>query len=195
MKRLKLNLRDLKTRTALILLAFGIVLSVFIYFKVLIPAREDLDKLKTTYNTKNSELNNILALKPRLAQMRKEYALDSIRLDSLKGIFPDREQIPMIIQEITNISKKAGISAVKFFPLSNVEKEYYIINRYSVVVRGSYHQLGSFFSHMANISLIVNLENVDIKSLVANNYSDNMSESGIPVIKASFDMSTFSSKE
>jgi type IV pilus assembly protein PilO len=152
----------------------------------------------TELGEKQKELNSILALKPQLARLEQEIAFAQHRLDSLKSIFPDQKEVPKLIREITGVARASGIFTTRFAPLPDIEKEYYIENRYDLSVEGGYHDLARFYSFLANMPLIINLSNVAIKTNPRIEESKKLSEehgNTVTTTITSFRMTTFSSKK
>ena len=194
----KLNLKNPKLRNPLIIGIVGIA-GVLVWHQMMyVEKNETLSKLKSILNGKQKELNSILALKPQLTRIREEIDGAQHRLDSLKSIFPDQKEIPKLIREITGVARASGISATRFSPRPDVEKEYYIENHYDLSIVGGYHDLARFYSFLANMPLIINFSKVVIKTNPRIEESKKNAEdhgSAIHSIVASFTMTTFSSKK
>jgi type IV pilus assembly protein PilO len=113
-------------------------------------------------------------------------------------MFPDQKEIPKLIREITGVARASGIYTTRFNPLPDIQREYYVENRYDLSVTGGYHQLAQFFSFLANMPLIINLSNVVISQNPSLEQSKQEAEEhGTPItsIMATFQMTTFSSKK
>ena len=195
---LKVDLKDPKFRAPLSIIVVGLVGIALWYFNVYAAKNEECTALKTQLAKKQNELNNILALKPQLYRLEQEAAMSQHTLDSLKSIFPDQKEIPKMIREITAVAHASGIYTTKFNPRPDVEREYYIENRYDIAVLGGYHNLGQFYSFLASMPLIINLSNVSIKTNPKIEESKKNSEehgSAVNSVTASFTMTTFSSKK
>jgi type IV pilus assembly protein PilO len=173
------------------------VLGFLWYQFVYVGINEEKTRLESDLKKKQTELNNILILKPQLKTLEKDITAAGVRLDSLKSMFPDQKEIPKLIREITGVARASNIYTTRFNPQPDVQREYYVENRYDLSVTGGYHQLAQFFSFLANMPLIINLSNVSIHEnpSLAQSKKD-AEEHGIPVtsITASFQMTTFSSK-
>jgi type IV pilus assembly protein PilO len=168
------------------------------YQFVFVGIQRDTNHLKAELTKKQNELNSIQVLKPQLKKLEKDIAAASVRLDSLKSMFPDQKEIPKLIREITGVARASGIYATRFIPMPDVQREYYVENRYDISVTGGYHQLAQFFSALANMQLIINLSNMSINMNPSLAQSKQEAEDhGTPItsIVASFQMTTFSSKK
>ena len=140
-------------------------------------------------------LSIIQALKPQVRSLEKELDEAQGKLDSLKSIFPDQKEVPRLLREITSVANASGITATTFTPLTDVEREYYVENRYSMSVEGDYHAIADFYAFLANFALIINLSNMQILANPAYEPADgaeNYRRQATTV--AQFEMTTFSSK-
>lgn len=195
---IRIDLKNPRTRNILIIAAVGLAGAVLWYQTVYVEKRKTVDALHREIERKQNELNNILALKPQLKKLEKDIAAAQVRLDSLKSMFPDQKEIPKLIREITSVARASEIYTTKFNPLPDIQREYYVENRYDMTVSGGYHQLAEFFSFLANLPLIINLTGVSIHTNSGLDAAKKEAEEhGGPVssIVASFQMTTFSSKK
>lgn len=194
----KLNFKNPHVRNIFIISAVGAASIVLWYQFVFVGIQHETNNLKAELTKKQNELNNIQILKPQLKKLESDIAAASVRLDSLKSMFPDQKEIPKLIREITGVARASGIYTTVFTPLPDIQREYYVENRYNLAVTGGYHQLAQFFSFLANMPLIVNLSGVTISQNPSLAQSKQEAEEhGTPItsIVASFQMTTFSSKK
>jgi type IV pilus assembly protein PilO len=194
----KINLRNPRTRNAALILLMGLGIIGYTYYQVIVPSIENLKQLQEAYRMKEVELNQILTMKTKLIMLRKQIVLDSMKLDSLRLKFPDKKEIPRLLQELTKVASVSGIYTVRFQPLPDVVKEYYIENKYTISVEGGYHELADFYSFLANMPLIVNLGAVAIRQspeAVQSGDKDGYQDATVRSISATFEMTTFSSKK
>jgi type IV pilus assembly protein PilO len=195
---IKLNIKNPHIRNIVIILCVGAV-SFFLWYQFVYSGIiSEINSLKKELAKKQEELNAIQVLKPQLKKLEKDIALANLKLDSLKSMFPDQKEIPKLLKEITAVAQASNISTTKFNPLPDIQREYYVENRYDLTVTGGYHDLAKFFSFLANMPLIINFSNVSIKvnPFLAQSKKDS-EEHGTPItsIIASFQMTTFSSKK
>jgi|WetSurMetagenome_2_1015567.scaffolds.fasta_scaffold00072_27 type IV pilus assembly protein PilO len=195
---LKINFKKPEVRNVAIIIAVGLIGGALWYQFVYKEISENKTKLEADLKKKQTELNNILILKPQLKTLEKDIEAASLRLDSLKSMFPDQKEIPKLIRDITGVAHATDIVTTTFTPQPDVQKEYYVENRYNLSVIGGYHQLAQFFGYLANMPLIINLTRVAIH--FNSGYAQSKQEAeehGTPInsIGASFQMTTFSSKK
>jgi len=194
----KFDLKNPRIRNVSIMVAIALAITFCWYQMIYTERNKVLNDKRHELETKQNELNSILALKPQLKKLEKDIVTAQVRLDSLKSIFPDQKEIPKLIREITGVARASEIYTTRFVPQPDLQREYYVENRYDMSVTGGYHQLAQFYSFLSNMPLIINLSNVSIKTNPG--YAESKKdaeEHGGPVasITASFQMSTFSSKK
>lgn len=104
----------------------------------LATAQDDLAKI-------NIQKNRIAQLSLRLAQAENEF-------ERLKEMFPEEEKVPLRLQDLYAVLRSSGVQIQKFSPEGRAEKDYYIENKYSIVVNSGYHMLGYLFAEIANFN-------------------------------------------
>lgn len=193
----KINYRDRKVQAGLVILLVGAGLVYGWYNYMYAPAQQEFDKLKGEVEQKEKKLHVLVAMKPQLEKIKAEIVAKSILLDSLKSIFPDQKEVPKLIHEITRLSQASEVQTTKFNPMEDVQREYYVENRYQLSMWGGYHDFASFLSRLANLRLIINLS--EVKLLTHPTLQQALQESEgaqapTQTIEASFVLTTFSSR-
>ncbi|MBD3239808.1 MAG: type 4a pilus biogenesis protein PilO [Chitinivibrionales bacterium] len=193
----KINFRDRKVQGGLIIILAGLGCVYGWYTYLYAPAQEKHEQLTSEVEQKEKKLHVLVAMKPQLEKIKAEIVAKSILLDSLKSIFPDQKEVPKLIHEITRLSQASEVQATKFNPMEDVQREYYVENRYQLSMWGGYHDFAAFLSRLANLRLIINLS--EVKLLTHPSLQQALQESegeAAPAntIEASFVLTTFSSR-
>lgn len=195
--KLKIDLKNPKYRNPLIVILITAVIVIAWEQYFYSSAKSTFTELQNKQKQKQDALRTILALKPQLNTLKQEHQKSQIKLDSLKSIFPDSKEVPKLLREINAVARASGITTTRFNPLPDIEKEYYVENRYNITIEGGYHELAEFFAFLANFPLIINLTSVNIVATSMNSVQqknlESIENSGISVV-SSFEMTTFSSK-
>jgi type IV pilus assembly protein PilO len=196
--KFNLDIKDPNVRNVLIGVAVILGVTYLWFDSFYMPKMEEIKTLTEKKEKVEAELLKINALKPQLERLRQESIIMEAKLDSLKNIFPDKKEVPRLIREITAVNRRSGVITTRFTPMPDVEREYYIENKYNVMMLGDYHNLGALFSYLANFQLIVNLDNVSINANPS--YGVSGKDAGIyedrqPSVLATFELTTFSSRK
>lgn len=86
--------------------------------------------------------------------------------DSFEAILrqlPGDTEIPGLIEDITLVGLKNGLSFQSIDLKAEVKHEFYVEKPIQINVTGSYHDLGSFVSDVADLSRIVTLHDFEIR--------------------------------
>jgi Tfp pilus assembly protein PilO len=194
--KFKLDLKDPKVKHILLALLVVVGGGFYWFDSFYTPKSETIAALEEQKAKAERDLVEINSLRPQIENLRRESAVLTARLDSLKNIFPDGRELPRLIRELTAINRKSGVATTRFTPKPEVIRDYYVENKYDVEVEGNYHDLGALFSHLANFQFIVNLANVSIRanpSFGSGSGGDGFVERQ-PSVQATFEMTTFSSR-
>jgi len=123
--------------------------------------------------------NDLTRAKGKEVELRKDYekkAFEAAHLeayrkqqkemeDSFEAILrqlPSDTEIPGLIEDITLVGLKNGLSFTSIDLQPERQHEFYVEKPIKIVVTGSYHDLGSFVSDVADLSRIVTLHDFTI---------------------------------
>lgn len=145
------DIKDKKNIFAiLIVLIIGGISFAFFHFKwqtFIVKKAELTQELETAQDDLakiNIQKNRIAQLSLRLAQAENEF-------ERLKEMFPE-EKVPLRLQDLYAVLRSSGVQIQKFNPEGRTPKDYYIENKYSIVVNSGYHMLGYLFAEIANFN-------------------------------------------
>jgi type IV pilus assembly protein PilO len=155
-----LNLRNPNTQKWIILcaLAFGLVYGYanFIYT----PRREAMNRVVADIQ-KESE---VLAKGKRIAANFKTVQDDYARLmqswEIAQGLLPTQKEMEGLLKSVALAGQKRDVTFLLFKPLDPVEKPYYWENPIQIKTLSRYHDLARFFSDVASLDRIVNINGI-----------------------------------
>jgi type IV pilus assembly protein PilO len=123
---------------------------------------EDLDRgaqeetrLRSDYRAKIAQAVNLEALQAQKAQV-DQYV---VRLEKQ---LPSKAEMAALLSDINQAGLGRGLQFELFKPGQVVVKDYYAELPIDIKVSGSYHDIGSFASDMANLPRIVTLNNLSL---------------------------------
>ena len=103
--------------------------------------------------------------------------------------------MPDLLRKVTTAGNKAGVDFMLFQPGSATPHEFYKSHPIKVRVKGGYHQLGIFLSRLANMSRIVNVASLNVKSAVAATRRSRGNDSGNEAVVADFTLTAYTLSE
>ncbi|HYD59709.1 MAG TPA: type 4a pilus biogenesis protein PilO [Noviherbaspirillum sp.] len=147
-----------------ILCAFGALIGVIIlaWFLYLSGQQEELERgeqeevtLREEYKTKVRQAINLESLRKQRDQVN-EY------VSTLEKQLPSKAEMDALLSDINQAGLGRGLQFELFKPGQVVVKDYYAELPIDIKVTGSYHDIGSFTSDVANLPRIVTLNNLNL---------------------------------
>ena len=111
--------------------------------------------LRSDYTEKFTKAVNLDAYRAQQKEMQAEF-------EAILKQLPTHTEIPGLIEDINRagLNNKLSFSSIDLQP--EIKHEFYIEKPIKITVTGSFHDLGSFVSSVANLSRIVTLHDFDI---------------------------------
>lgn len=112
-------------------------------------------QLKESYKEKKALAINLDAYREQMVQAEDMFSL-------LKEQLPNRNEIPDLLVDVTQLGLSRGLQFERFKPIDEVNKGFYTEKPVNLIVNGSYHQLAQFVSDVASLPRIINVESFKI---------------------------------
>lgn len=180
------NLTPLKKGLLIVLPSLAIVaffLTLFIF-----PAMEERAKLKEEVQKQNDEINLLKKHSERLPTLIAENEKLQRRLTELQMQLPEEKEVSGLLKQVSVLGVKSGLHVMTWKPKAKAvhgSKEVYEIP-VEVEMRGGYHHFGQFFSSLTKLGRVVNLNNINIKTI------DQKTQKGPPGLHVNFVTTTYS---
>lgn len=181
------NMSPLKKNALLVLPAVLIVFFSVSYF--LIPLYEERSKVAADVERQRTDLAKAKNDVQRLSVLIAENESKKKVLARLEAQLPAEKEVSELLRQVSDLGIKAGLDTVLWRPGARTvhsSKEVYEIP-VNVEMRGNYHSLGYFFSKITELSRIVNINNIGLKS------DGKVTSKGQSKLTATFSAKTYSS--
>lgn len=145
-----------------ILLLGGVVLIIAGLFAYLVyfPRHEELKSLRQQNDQLQAKLIEDRRIAADLPKFKAEYEKMKTQLDLALTELPNEKEIPTLLTSIASLAKNNGLDVLRFKPGSESPKGFYAEVPVELKLSGGYHEAGMFFSSVANLSRIVNINNL-----------------------------------
>ena len=149
-----------------VLLALGVSLAVVVvaWFLYLSSKFEERDTLAQQEVTLRDEYRMKIAQAINLEELQRQRLQADKYVELLEKQLPSRAEMAALLSDITQAGVGRGLQFELFKPGQVAVKDYYAELPIDIKVSGSYHDIGSFASDMANLPRIVTLNNMKIES-------------------------------
>ncbi len=127
--------------------------------------------LRDDYRQKYFEAAHLEAYRQQQLEMEQSF-------EAILRQLPSDTEIPGLIEDITLVGLKNGLSFASIDLQPEEQHEFYIEKPIKIVVSGSYHDLGSFVSDVADLSRIVTLHDFSMSPVRSRNSQRNVEATG-----------------
>ncbi|MFT4714188.1 MAG: type IV pilus assembly protein PilO [Candidatus Azotimanducaceae bacterium] len=127
--------------------------------------------LRDDYRQKYFEAAHLEAYRQQQLEMEQSF-------EAILRQLPSDTEIPGLIEDITLVGLKNGLSFASIDLQPEEQHEFYIEKPIKIVVSGSYHDLGAFVSDVADLSRIVTLHDFSMSPAKSRNTQRNVDTLG-----------------
>ena len=127
--------------------------------------------LRDDYRQKYFEAAHLEAYRQQQLEMEQSF-------EAILRQLPSDTEIPGLIEDITLVGLKNGLSFSSIDLQPEEQHEFYIEKPIKIIVSGSYHDLGSFVSDVADLSRIVTLHDFSMSPARSRNSPRNVEATG-----------------
>ncbi len=170
-------------KKVLMLIGVNAVIIAGIYWFLTAPKYEEIARLKADYVKLVGKLNDSRIIASDIPKYRAEKLELEKKLQSAVAQLPNEKELPNLIDSISDVGEKAGLTLLLFKPGREVNKGFYADIPIRMAVEGRYESLYDFSAKVGSMSRIVNLSGMKVVSVGH--------RERIPVLKASFTATTF----
>lgn len=135
------------------------------YAYMIVPLRTELESLEGRIQTLGAEIAAGRIVQARLPEIKQKVALQEETLSRLREILPEEKETAEIIRRVQEVAVQSNLRIRSFSPQRTVRKEFYEDWPILIALEGNYDNLGRFFEEVGQFTRIVNVDNINIRSL------------------------------
>ena len=133
------------------------------FFLVYQDASENLAVLRSQELELQRKLSEVRSIAANIGEFEEEIAALEVKLQKVLRQLPDDKEIEVVLSDISNLGKTAGIEIKSFQRRDEVVHGFYAEVPISLEIEGEFHDIGRFFDMLARLPRIVNMGSVDMK--------------------------------
>jgi type IV pilus assembly protein PilO len=152
-----------RTRALLGIVAVMIVAALywnFIYAGRRVVMQETISKIEQLRDQKKAKEKLIANLDDTRDQVKKLTA----ELRRAEVRLPDKKEIPDLLSNVSSAGRESGLEIQLFRQKAERFQDFYAEVPVEVVVRGSYHQVATFFDRVSQLDRIVNVSDISMRT-------------------------------
>jgi len=149
------------------LIALGVVVILIIgafgWFLVM-PQLDELEQLKQTKDQLNVELIQKQQIANNLPKFKAEFAKMEKMLEKALTKLPNKKEIPTLLTNLAILAKDSGLDVKSFKPKGEIPKGFFAEVPAEMELFGAFHDIAHFTQSVGELSRIVNLTDLQLKS-------------------------------
>jgi len=150
------------TRVAIVV-GISLVIIAGYYFGIYTDKADKLARLRTQELELQRKLSEVRSVAANLAEFEEEIAALELKLSSVLRQLPNRKELEVLLTDISNLGKTAGVEIKSFVRKEELVHGFYAEVPIELEIEGEYHSLAHFFDLVSGLPRIVNMGALNIK--------------------------------
>jgi type IV pilus assembly protein PilO len=151
-----MNLRDPQVQKKAAAVLVPLALAVVYYVMLYTPRVEEADRLEIRAETLESQNNAMRAIVARYgSDLERRLAIFEEHLQQLEQLIPHREDVPHLINQITEGAAGAGVDLTVLRPGGESPGDFYSQQTFELEVTGDYHSVAEYLTAIGSMPRIV----------------------------------------
>jgi type IV pilus assembly protein PilO len=146
-----------------IMAAVGVLVGAIYYFTTYQDAKRSLETLHAKELELERKLSEVRSVASNIAAFEEEIANLEIRLAQVVQQLPNDKELEVLLTDVSNLGKKAGIEIKSFRRREEKVHDFYAEVPIDLVLEGDYHDIARFFDLVSRLPRIVNVSSLQIK--------------------------------
>jgi type IV pilus assembly protein PilO len=145
-----------------ILVGIGVLLCVGYYFGSYQADAQELTRLRGEEANLQRKLSEVRLIAGNIVEFEAEIQGLEIKLKKALRQLPNEKQLEVLLTDINNLGKTAGVEIRSFQRQQEVFHDFYAEVPIAIQIDGEYHDIGKFFELLAQLKRIVNMGSLKI---------------------------------
>ena len=147
---------------AVIFIVAGLVPIALFYFFLYSPNVKKIDGLNKQKATLVAEVAKAKKAESELIKIKAEIAKTEELFKNTAIVLPKTKEIPVLLRNISDLGKRAGLDFLTFVPGAEIPKDFYAEIPVDITIKGPYHNLGYFLDQVSKLERIVSVNNISL---------------------------------
>jgi type IV pilus assembly protein PilO len=133
------------------------------WFMIYQDTARNLEQLHAKELELQRKLSEVRSIAANIEEFEEEIASLQVKLKSVLRQLPSKREIEVVLTDISNLGKTAGIEIKEFRRRDEVVNGFYAEVPIDLSIEGRYHDIARFFDLLAGLPRIVNMGAIDVK--------------------------------
>ena len=187
-----MDLKDPKVQKSMLGILAVFLILYFWYARIFSGYAEKIHQNEIKYERILTELKDVEMKAKSIDNLKREYEELLNRYKTVELLLPEEKQTPLFLNQMHSAAQVAQAKITEIVPKETKPISFYNASGFAVQLTGAYHQLGTFFSNVANFPFLSNISEVSITAVPGEAKGEKKDKN---TISASFKLTTFYIRE
>jgi type IV pilus assembly protein PilO len=159
---------SLKEKAAVVVLIIVLICAAF-YFSFEKSKIGEINILNEKVENLKKDVASAKKFSDNLSALQKEYQTLNMELEEALVELPKTGEIPSLLTSISGEAKESGLEVLTFKPGAEEPKDFYAELPVTIRLGGTFQNTGDFFAKVANLPRIVNITDISVTDVKADN--------------------------
>jgi len=146
-----------------ITLGIGVLAAAVYYFGFYQAAAADLEQLRAKELELQRKLSEVRSVAANIGAFEEEIASLEVKLKTALRQLPNEKELEVLLTDISNLGKTAGIEIKSFRRREEVVHDFYAEVPIAIQIDGRYHDIARFFDLLSKLPRIVNMGSLTVR--------------------------------
>jgi len=147
--------------------AMGVIMVIIVvsYFVTsFLPHQSRMEEMAEQFSQKRAEFSKMVVLVRDRGQYMEEVEHLDRELKYAITVLPDKKEIPSLLKKLSEEAEKFGLEVYYFEPQAESIKGFIAAVPVAIKLKGSFHEILSFFDSVNKFARIVNISDIQMKA-------------------------------
>lgn len=145
-----------------ILVGIGVLIGAGYYFGVYDSKSDELEQLHAQELELQRKLSEVRSVAANIGAFEAEIADLEVKLKTALRQLPNRKQLEVLLTDISNLGKTAGVEIKSFKRNQEIGHDFYAEVPIEIELAGEFHDIAMFFDLISKLPRIVNMGSLTI---------------------------------
>jgi type IV pilus assembly protein PilO len=145
-----------------ILAVIALLIGAGYYFMVYEDSQARLQQMQAQEMELQRKLSEVRSIAANIDEFEAEIASLELKLQRVLRQLPNEREIEVVLTDISNLGKTAGIEIKEFTRKAEVAHGFYAEVPIDLLITGEFHEIARFFDLLAGLPRIVNMGSINV---------------------------------
>ncbi len=145
--------------------AVAVITIIAFYYAFLASLDGEIAQMQNKIKAKRNELNESTKILFQIKEYETKLKYMEKKFEEAMALLPEKTELPSLLEKISNLAEKSGLTIEVFRPLGEVPSDFYVKVPIDLSITGSFQEMMNFFDSVGKLRRVVNIGDLNIKRI------------------------------